>query len=1107
MHPSVAPDSDLDQFVEAFEAAHQTHGTPDIADFLPPSDHPLYLTILRELVCVDLDYGWGRGQATTLDEYRRQFPALFADVRAVQAIVWEDYRQRRQAGEEPDPEDYRRKYGVSPLTDKIPPVGDDSGPPTRVIPEADALADRLDALGAGAPRGSADLYHATHRTNPAAAERYARVLASLPQIGEVFAGFRLEAELGRGAFGRVFLARQVDLADRQVALKVSAELFGEADTMAHLPQLPHSNIVPIYSKHRVGPVQAVCMPYYGRTTLADVFKALGKVLPASGKHFVSTLHGRKQSTVRPGSSQSNAASAGAGSRTSGLLNPTLAPSPLPQSRDLGADKPTTEALSALGRHNYPEAVLWLGSRLADALAYAHERGIIHRDLKPANILLADDGEPMLLDFNLADNVAIRSTEAGARVGGTLPYMAPEQLRAFQKTGDRRLDGRTDVYSLGLILFELLTGQMAYPAPSVRGMEGVAKMLAERVGPPPRLRAINPAISPAVEAIVRKCLELDPDRRYQTARDLHEDIERHLRHEPLKHTPEPSVRERVQKWARRHPQLTSGTSVAVVAGLALLAAGIGAFTLHRELQRRTAAEELPKLIAQSDAILPRLIRSADAADRGRALTDARTAVARYGVLDQADWQSGSLVTRLPLEEQDRVRSRVGELLFLMTEAATDRPTADRGPLLAALELNGRAASCFNGDQPRAWWQQRAGLLEKLGDHEAAIRAKEQADGATAESATGRTLLALQLYHEGRFGSALPVLKRTTADNPQNYSAWLLRGDCHHLQGQPSEAIRCYDVCVSLNPAQAWPYFDRGRMLNVLKDYIQSVADFDRAAAIDPDWVEARLEAALARYRLALAIVRGDSLPTTRDELLANGGRSLPTDLKRLLTEAEERLTALLLRPDAPSRCYIHRSDVRRMLGNAAGAKADRERGISIEPAANDEQSFVMRGLMRESRDPNRALEDFRRAEAINPRSRWALQNQAHVLDELLKKPQEALAVLDRLVEMNPDLPEARAGRAVLLARVGRHAEARTDAEWVKKNVADPLLIYQVAGVYSLIGDNREALRLLAIALTRGVGFSLLANDPDLAPLRKRPEFERLQGAVRTLQEFLTPEPRP
>src|SRR5207247_8782205 len=102
----------------------------------------------------------------------------------------------------------------------------------------------------------------------------------------------------------------------------------------------------------------------------------------------------------------------------------------------------------------------LGSCLADGLAHAHERGILHRDLKPANVLLTDEGQPMLLDFNLAEDTKLRGSAAAALLGGTLPYMAPEHLEAFQN-GKREVDPRSDVYALGILLYELLAGRFPF----------------------------------------------------------------------------------------------------------------------------------------------------------------------------------------------------------------------------------------------------------------------------------------------------------------------------------------------------------------------------------------------------------------------------------------------------------------------------------------------------------------------------------------------------------------------------------------------------------------------------------------------------------------------
>jgi len=117
-------------------------------------------------------------------------------------------------------------------------------------------------------------------------------LPLLPEVGEAFAGFQLIGDLGRGAFGRVYLARQGDLADRPVALKISTGCFAESQKLA---RLQHTHIVPVYSFHRAGSLQAVCMPYLGSTTLADILDDLGQrqTLPASGKGLVSTLNSHR----------------------------------------------------------------------------------------------------------------------------------------------------------------------------------------------------------------------------------------------------------------------------------------------------------------------------------------------------------------------------------------------------------------------------------------------------------------------------------------------------------------------------------------------------------------------------------------------------------------------------------------------------------------------------------------------------------------------------------------------------------------------------------------------------------------------------------------------
>ncbi|MEO2088568.1 MAG: hypothetical protein ABGY75_03600, partial [Gemmataceae bacterium] len=147
-------------------------------------------------------------------------------------------------------------------------------------------------IPAGGPAGSNGV-----PATPAA--RLQTAFHNMPRAGDEFVGFKLVKELGRGSFGRVFLAAQKELGGRPVALKVSADLTGESRTLA---RLQHTNIVPIYSAHRHGPLTAVCMPFLGRTTLAHLLFRIrsAPTLPATGLDLVNTLKGDRQST-RPNS--------------------------------------------------------------------------------------------------------------------------------------------------------------------------------------------------------------------------------------------------------------------------------------------------------------------------------------------------------------------------------------------------------------------------------------------------------------------------------------------------------------------------------------------------------------------------------------------------------------------------------------------------------------------------------------------------------------------------------------------------------------------------------------------------------------------------------------
>ena len=163
----------------------------------------------------------------------------------------------------------------------------------------------------------------------------------------------------------------------------------------------------------------------------------------------------------------------------------------------------------------------LAIQIAEALSAAHSRGVVHRDVKPGNIIVSASGPVKVLDFGLAKlvdsqagNVCTRSLTESHTVTGTLPYMSPEQLRG------REVDSRTDIYALGVVLYEMATGRRPFAA------EIAPQLIDDILNSPPGLpRQVNPKISPKLEEIILKCLEKDPDDRYQSAKEIAVDLRR------------------------------------------------------------------------------------------------------------------------------------------------------------------------------------------------------------------------------------------------------------------------------------------------------------------------------------------------------------------------------------------------------------------------------------------------------------------------------------------------------------------------------------------------------------------------------------------------------
>jgi serine/threonine protein kinase/Flp pilus assembly protein TadD len=1083
----------IEGFVEAFETAFAASDEVAVGDFLPARDSLLYLPVLRELVRVDLELSWSRGRRRRLDEYFASYPELFEDAASVRDIAYEEYRVRRQSGECPSPDEYRSRFGVDTAewpaeSDRVAALADDDCDAVPV-----GAADEINGQTSHSHDASRSGRFRPHHGN--CSPRKGDSFNSTPEVGGEFLGFDLVAELGRGAFGRVFLARQASLANRWIVLKVSQDAAGEPQTLA---QLQHTHIVPVYSVHRRGPWQAVCMPFLGSTTLADVLAELrGRgSWPDSGLELLSTVVNRqhrvactvgrplaevlRRASGRPQAIHAiGAAHLSRGDEVAGIGQ--AAPSPLPLSsrrggRGVGGEGASgrdgsSAVFDALEHLNFVEAVVWIAARLADGLAHAHERGILHCDLKPANILLTDECQPMLLDFNLAADTKSPPSAAAALIGGTLPYMAPEQLDSLQHS-QPATDARSDIFALGVILFELLTGRPPFPVRQGSLESVLPEMIVDRRGAPPRLRVWNDAVSLAVESIVRHCLEPDPARRYQSARELQDDLERHLDNLPLRHTAEPSLGERARKWARRHPRLISSGGIAAVAVAALTVLVAALFVRGERIARLEAAEQFSRFSEASKSVQA-LLAAADFEPTRRAegLAAARDALQIYRVLDNAAWQDSRTVRRLGGDDAARLRSAVADVLLAMARpyaAPADEP--ESGGRAAspdeARKLNRLAESCFPpGEVPRAVWLQRAEFARTAGEGQ---RLEELADRTPLRTATDPFQVAAEHASRGRYADALPLLDQAGRHDPQNLTVRFTRGICHAGLGRFADAAAEFQVCAALWPDSHWPHFQQSLAWLDAREFVKARVALDHAIELCPDHAESTINHGLARYGM------GDFAGAVLDYTRA-------IDLGATQT-----------------RVYFMRANARQRSGDAAGAQQDRELGLSREPT--DELSWIARGVARLGGDPPGALADFEHALTLNPRSREAMQNKSHVLSERMGKTEEAVEVLDTAVALHPNYILARAGRGVLLARLGRRDAAHTDATETTARDSRPGTLYQVAGIYALTSreqpeDRAQALRLLAAAIRQDPKwFAVVPQDPDLDPIRDDAEFHQLMRSL-------------
>jgi serine/threonine protein kinase/regulator of sirC expression with transglutaminase-like and TPR domain len=669
----------------------------------------------------------------------------------------------------------------------------------------------------------------------------------LPEVGETIAGFRLVEELGQGSFARVYLAEEQHLSDRQVALKVARTGSREPQTLA---RFQHTHIVPVYSS-RTDPatgLHLLCMPYLGRVTLLQILNQPEIGCARTGADLLGLLY-----RLEPHDGRSVATTAG---------------------------RAPLETLS------YPRAIAWWAARLAEALQHAHARGVLHRDVKPSNILVTADGLPMLLDFNLSREPQIEGGVSPEAVAGTLNYMAPERLEAIALGKPDPVEAGSDLYALGVVLVDCLArapNSFAFPMSKMPVGPTLLKAAETRRAEPPRLRAANPDVPAALEAVVSRCLAAEPRERYASAAELAADLQAVADDRPLQFAREPFL-SRVARFVRGHRRsLALGAAICgalAVTAYAVHDAQLSALRLDAEVidegqQGRRSAEggqfdlaashfdtaarlasgqgtaralekaarfreeagvaretkrirdQADLLFAQGERLRSSILGAGD--DFPRARKAAESALKPFSILDKSNWQRRRPIELLDDARRERLTGEVNDLLFLFVwVVAFDRDRQDdRDAIREAIRLCDWALAFA---RPVGPWQALRARCRAILSGEARQLQPQTVDLAEVQrSARGCFQWAFLCDLDGRTLAAIDWLERARVANENDYWTHFYLGFYLRRIKRREDAIAEYGAAVALRPDSPWARYNRALVYQERGDWRLALEDLKAAQA--------------------------------------------------------------------------------------------------------------------------------------------------------------------------------------------------------------------------------------------------------------------------------------
>jgi serine/threonine protein kinase/Tfp pilus assembly protein PilF len=752
--------------------------------------------------------------------------------------------------------------------------------------------------------------------------------------------YRILREVGRGGMGIVYEAEQESLG-RHVALKVlPAHALLDPQRLRRFnreakaaARLHHTNIVPVYGVGESDGLHYYVMQFIQGLGLDQVLAELRKLRRA--KATLADAPAPESRLIRAGDVSAvdvarslltghfkETAPADAPEDAAEHAPPTLS---LPSASFRRPDSSATIHLPGQSEHStlsetgrqFWHSVARIGVQVADALAYANAQGTLHRDIKPSNLLLDTQGTVWVADFGLAKATDSEDLTHAGDIVGTIRYMAPERFRG-------QGDPRSDIYSLGLTLYELLALR---PAFEESDRNNLISIVAHETPPPPR--KLNPDVPRDLETIVLKAIARDPAHRYATAPEMAADLRRFLEDKPIR-ARRVSVLERGWRWCRRNPALASLTAAVV---LLLVAAAVGStiaayrFSLLADAQARARADaDAAKKEAEDKADEIRL--GLDRLNRANTLIESGGLHANDGHWDEALAEYTQAVELRPdVALVWLTRGQFYTQFFCWDEAAADlaKGFERQPPVDPNLWYSHASLRLYVGDEA-GYRQVCARMLDKFG---------QTTDPSTGVLLARACTLGPNAIDD--YSRVQQLMEKVVADSPQPNIYHGILVAVHYRAGQTEQALRLFD---SYMQKANYPWYEASSK-PILALVHHRLGQADKAKK----WLD-ETNQGLDDLKVNLASQSLDSNPATY--LI---GYDLPMILLR-----REAMQALGDAAAEHPMDWVLRSRGRAPLKQWAQAGADIERALALRP--DDFQIRLERGriLAGQSRW-DEALPDF------------------------------------------------------------------------------------------------------------------------------------------------------